>query len=63
MNAPTNVSVRCGCCGTIVLLRDFTLNNEHCDDCEFAISRDMQQQSDLDEADAEAMAYYYGEAR
>ncbi len=59
MTDPSNVAVRCGCCGATVRLSDMTLASEHCDTCEFDISRDMQRQVDLDEAEAEAMATYY----
>jgi len=57
----SNVSVICACCNEAVALSNFTLSFHHCDTCEFEISRDMQRQTDIDEAEAEEMARYYGE--
>jgi len=62
MNDLTHVAVICPGCNSKVLLADFQLSIEHCDDCEVGASLAMQEQHEISEAEAEEMAHYYGEA-
>jgi len=57
-----NIAVICPGCNEKVFLRDYQLSIHHCDHCEIEASIAMQEQQDITEAEAEEMAYYYGEA-
>lgn len=55
----TNVAVICPGCNSKVLLANFQLSIDHCDDCEVLAS--IRMQHDVTEEEAHEMAVYYGE--
>ena len=59
MSDLTYVAVICPGCTRKVLLADFQLSIEHCDDCEISASIEMQ--SVVTDEEAYEMACYYGE--